>query len=499
MNEQLLLGIDVGTSGSKAVLVTPHGKVVKTARRSHSTSMPRPGWFEHDARGVWWADCVALCREVLGDRTPSALAGIGLSGIGPCLLPTAADGQPLRPAILYGIDTRADLEVAEITAQMGAERILHRCGSTPSSQAVGPKLLWLRRNEPDVWSQTRMIFTASSYLVHCLTGEYVLDHHTASQFVPLYDLLSRGWAEDWAAEIADGLDLPRLAAPAEVVGALGPDAARELGLRAGIPVIAGTVDAWAEAVSVGVRELGDMMLMYGSTMFMLEAVEPAVRQKELWTTAGVFPGETTMAAGLATSGTVVEWVRALTGEPDVDVLDAEASDVPPGSNGLVILPYFAGERTPIHDPEARGLILGLSLSHQRGHLYRAVLEGTAFAVRHNLEYFTAAGAPPRRIVAIGGGASSDLWVQIVSDVTGLAQELTATSIGASYGDAFLAGVGVGLVDPLEDWSTVEKHVFPDPRRGELYTTIYDVFRDAYSANRDGMHHLARIQGIGQVQ
>ncbi|HEX2129993.1 MAG TPA: FGGY family carbohydrate kinase, partial [Actinophytocola sp.] len=265
----LYLGVDIGTSSSKGVLVTGSGEVLARASREHRTSTPHPGWVEHDAETVWWADFLAITRELVGAVGDGRLAGLAVSGIGPCLLPADGSGRPLRPAILYGVDTRAGTEIAELTEELGAEEILRRGGTPLSSQAVGPKLRWLARHEPDVYERTEFLFMASSYLVHRLTGRYVLDHHSASQCDPMYDQHRLDWAADWADVVAPGLALPELAWPTEVVGTVTAEAAAATGLPVGLPVTAGTVDAWAEATSVGVREPGDVMVMYGTTMFLV--------------------------------------------------------------------------------------------------------------------------------------------------------------------------------------------------------------------------------------
>ncbi len=213
----LLLGLDIGTSSSKAVLTRPDGTVVASAVREHTVSTPRPGFVEHDAEAVWLADLIGLVAE-LKPLLDKGLAAVGISGIGPCLLPATADGSPLRPAILYGVDTRAVAEIEELTSRFGADEILERCGSVLTTQAIGPKIAWVRRHEPDVWEQTQRLFTASSFLVHALTGEYVLDHHTASQWTPLYDSRHNEWIDAWGGEIAPGVALPRLAWPGEIVG-----------------------------------------------------------------------------------------------------------------------------------------------------------------------------------------------------------------------------------------------------------------------------------------
>jgi xylulokinase len=487
----LVLGIDIGTSSSKACLADAGGRVVRTAELAHRTANPRPGWFEHDATDVWWHDAAALCREVL-TAEGEAPAAVCVSGIGPCLLPSTASGDPLRPAILYGIDTRAQAEIEALVEDLGAERILARGGSPLTSQAVGPKLLWLRRHEPETWARCRRFFMASSYLVHRLTGEYVLDHHSASQCDPLYDLGRGGWAEDWAEQVAPGLELPELRWAGEVAGHVTRAAAELTGLRAGIPVMAGTIDAWAEAASVSVEEPGDLMLMYGTTMFLVQVVAEARPDARLWTTAGLRPGTRTLAAGMATSGALTAWFRDLTGA-EFDVLLAGAAAAPPGSDGLVVLPYFAGERTPLFDASARGAVLGLTLAHGRGHLYRALLEATAYGVRHNLEAMAQSAGPPARVCAVGGGTRGGLWLQIVSDVAGVTQELRRYTLGASYGDAWLAATGAGLTGPTAAWNPVVATVEPDPDAAARYGPLYDVYRELYPSTRHLAHRLAAIQ------
>ena len=485
----LLLGLDIGTSSSKAVLTRPDGTVVGSAVREHTVSTPRPGFVEHDAEAVWLADLIGLVAE-LKPLLDKGLAAVGVSGIGPCLLPATADGSPLRPAILYGVDTRAVAEIEELTSRFGADEILERCGSVLTTQAIGPKIAWVRRHEPDVWEQTRRLFTASSFLVHALTGEYVLDHHTASQWTPLYDSRRNEWIDAWGGEIAPGVALPRLAWPGEIVGVVREVGARHIGIPAGTPVIAGTVDAWAEAYSVGVQDPGDVMVMYGTTMFLVEVLPGRATWPTLWGTVGVRPGSYTLAAGMATSGAVTDWLRGITGETSYARLVDEAAQTPRGADGLLVLPYFAGERTPLFDADARGVIAGLTLAHSRGHLYRAVLEGIACGVRHNLEAMREAGGVARRLVAVGGGTQGGLWTQIVSDVLQQPQEIPRHTVGACFGDALLAGQAAGLVGTDDDWNPVQSVVEPDSGARDVYERLYGNYRSLYPATRDIVHDLA---------
>ncbi|MGW4772346.1 FGGY-family carbohydrate kinase [Nocardia sp. NPDC004278] len=486
----MFLGVDIGTSSSKGVLVQPDGTVIARSECRHGVSTPRPGWVEHDAEGVWWAEFCAIIRELLDAAGGAPLDALGVSGIGPCLLPADANGIPLRPAILYGVDTRATAEIAELNQEFGAAAVLERGGSPLTSQAVGPKLRWLARHEPPVAARTTMLLMASSFLVHRLTGRYVLDHQSASQCVPIYDLRQRNWAWDWAAAVAPGLALPELFWPTEIVGRVRAAAAAATGLPAGLPVTTGTIDAWAEAASVGVRAPGDAMIMYGTTMFLVQVLTDPRPHPGLWLTCGAWPGTYTSAAGMATSGAVTDWLRGLVGG-DFAELVAEAAEVPAGSRGLLALPYFAGERTPLFDPDARGIIAGLTLGHGRAELYRAVLEGIAYGVRHNLEAMTAAGGQAQRLVAVGGGTKGGLWTQIVTDVTGLPQQLPADTVGACLGDALLAAAAVGV--DTAGWNPIIGVVEPDPEHGAIYAAYYPRYREMYESTRHIAHFLAAEQ------
>ncbi|WP_026874835.1 FGGY-family carbohydrate kinase [Jiangella gansuensis] len=487
---ELVLGIDIGTASSKGVLATVDGEVVAVEVVEHETARPRRGWVEHDADGVWWSDVCELSRRLTGAVDAARIQAVCVSGIGPTVLAADADGVPLRPAILYGVDTRAVGEAAELSARLGDDAVLDRCGSRLSSQSAGPKLAWLRRHEPEVWARTRYFFMANSYVVHRLTGQYVLDHHSANQAQPLYDRRRGEWIEEWADVVAPGLELPRLLWPAEIAGTVTADAAAVTGLRAGTPVAAGTIDAWAEAESVDVRHPGDVMIMYGSTMFFIAVTSAPVAAANLWGTVGQHAGLHTLAGGMASSGSVTGWFRSLTGDRPYESLVADAAAVGAGADGLLALPYFDGERTPFADPDARGVIAGLTLRHGPGHVYRALLEATAFGVRHNLEAFAAAGVTPSRVVAVGGGTKGDLWTRIVSSVAGVTQEVPAVTVGASYGDAKLAAVAVGAAERDTRWSGGGITVEPDPADAARYDKLYPLYRSLHERTSDIQHALA---------
>ncbi len=490
MRSAAVLGVDIGTSSSKGVLVDLNGTILASAVREHTVSRPQPGWVEMDAE-IWWAEFASIATELISTSTAEVLA-VGVSGMGPCVAVTDDAGMLLRPAILYGVDTRATVQIGRLNEALGEAEILERCGSALSSQAAGPKLAWIADNEPEVFTKARRLFMPSSWLVWQLCGAYVLDHESASQCTPLYDTVDNCWYGPWVYLIAPRIELPSLVWANEIVGTVTATAASVTGLPAGIPVIAGSIDAWTEAVSVGAQKPGDLMLMYGTTMFLINTIEKRISVPSLWGTVGVFEGTRNLVGGMATSGAITGWLRELFGSPEFTTLLAEAEISGPGARGLLMLPYFAGERTPVMDPDARGMIAGLTLSHTRGDLYRAALEATALGVRHNIDTMRDAGASIERIVAVGGGAQGTLWTQIVSDVLYLPQVIPSVTIGASYGAAFLAAEAVAEV-AIETWNPTASIRQPDEALRETYDELYDLYRKLYLTTQEISHALARRQ------
>lgn len=490
MSIPAVLGIDIGTSSSKGVLVGLNGTILQSAVREHAVSRPLPGHVEMDA-GIWWDEFVSLSHELLASDDVDVLA-VGVSGMGPCVLLTDQQDRPIRPAILYGVDTRASAQIQRLTTELGAENIIRRGGSALSTQAVGPKLEWIAEHEPHVWARAQKLFMPSSWLVHNLTGNYVLDHHSASQCSPLYDSKAQSWYAPWVEKIVPGLTLPALSWAGDEAGTVTAWAAAATGLPVGIPVITGTIDAWAEAVSVGAQGIGDLMLMYGTTMFLINTVRDPLTSPTLWSTVGALPGTRNLAGGMATSGAITSWLRELFGAPDYSELLTLADAAGPGSNGLLMLPYFAGERTPIPDPDARGIIAGLTVTHTRGDLYRSALEATAMGVRHNIDAMIAAGADITRIVAVGGGAQGSLWTQIVSDVTGLAQVIPTHTVGASFGVALLAAQLVSDAR-VEDWNPPAEIREPATTNRAAYDGLYALYLSLYTQTLEISHALARFQ------
>ncbi|MFT7595206.1 MAG: xylulokinase [Paracoccaceae bacterium] len=485
------LGIDIGTFEAKGVLVDGMGKVIASAARPHQMIVPQPGWAEHNADADWWGGFVTLTRALLADSgiDPAEIAAVACSAIGPCMLPVDKDGQPLMNGVLYGVDTRASAEIDALNAQVGADVILDRCGNALTSQSIGPKILWLKNQRPDLFARTKHILTSTSYLVMKLTGQIVIDHYTAANFSPFYDVDRLDWTDDMAPGIISREQLPRLAWSTEIAGQISATAAAETGLAAGTPVTTGTIDAAAEAVSVGVRDTGDMMMMYGSTIFIITLTDTRVCDAALWYAPWLFPGSHASMAGLATSGTLTHWFRdqfakELPRDQAFPVLATEAAVSPPGANGLLMLPYFSGERTPIQDPAAKGAFFGLNLTHTRGDMYRALIEGIAFGTQHVVETYADAGQRPRRVLAVGGGTKNALWLHATSDVSGLDQIICEKTMGASYGNAFLAAVAIGQAEPgdIECWNPVNSRI--DAQHHPAYDRNYRLFRRLYEQTKD---------------
>lgn len=508
MSGSLLLGIDIGTSSSKGVLCTTDGDVLASSIIEHDTSFPRPGWAEHDADKIWWGEFVQICGKLLsGEYSGLDVGGVAVSAIGPCMLPLDDTNRPLRPGILYGIDSRAQTEIDWLEDHYGADAMFELNGMALTSQAVGPKIRWLREHEPEIFARTAKIHSASGYMVLRLTGEHVMDRHTASYYVPLFDVRNLSWDDRFSDRVI-GLDkLPRLLDADEIAGTVSAAAAEETGLAMGTPVTAGTIDAAAEAISVGVVDPGDMMVMYGSTLFLIDLVERPHPDRRMWTAAYCLPDRHAVTGSITSSGLLTAWfrdqlggvelARANAGGANAYVQLAElAADVSPGSAGLVCLPYFAGERTPLDDPDARGVFAGLTLRHTRGHLYRSVLEAIGFGLRSNLDVMSEMNAAPRRLVAVGGGAQSDIWTQIVSDVTGVAQILPERTVGASYGDALLAGLATGLLEreaALRVWVRAKRVIEPNPANTAVYDQTYAIYRRLYEHLKEDLHDLGKVE------
>ncbi len=482
MSASLVIGVDVGTWSTKAVLVDASaGSVVAHASREHGLELGDDGAVEHDPERIWWGevrDTLAELAEAVPAR--SAVAAVGLSSCGPCIVPVDESGNALRRGILYGIDTRATSQVTALATQWHDDVAISQFGMPFTSQSALPKIHWVEQNEPEVAARTRTWLTANGFAALRLTGERVLDHHQAAYFAP------------------DGLGhlLPRRVWSAEVIGTMTAEAASLTGLRRGVPVVVGSSDGATDPVGAGGVSGDTALLRYGSTLGVTVLTsEGQGGVAGLWRTPGNRPGEVMLVGGLSTAGSVTAWFREQLARelPDGSafaMLVAEASEAPIGSGGVLTLPYFAGERTPFSDPTARGVIAGLGLGTTRGELYRSVLEGAALGLRHLLESAREGGIAITGFRSVGGGTAGALWPQIVSDATGIPQEIVEPHVGAPLGAARLAAESAGLnAAGAPDWATVARRVHPDPAAAAVYDRLFPVFRDLHLSTRPAIGRL----------
>ncbi len=509
MTDRYLIGVDIGTTGSKGVLTDLKGRVMAYRFLEHDVDTPRPGWCEQDADEVWWGDLTRITRALLqASGVPAeTVAAIGVSALTPDVLLIDSDGRPLHKGILYS-DNRAVAEFRELNETLGAEKIWSVAGRNLAPDSVGCKVLWLQRNEPRLWERARGLHSATSYLVFRLTGASVIDYAIANGFTPLFNAHQRQWDADMCAALGVSLDrLPELRWATQPAGMVHGQAAAETGLAEGTVVITGTGDTFAEMVSVGAAQEGDAGLIYGTTMSMMAMVNEFRASRQIHFGFAALPNTYRVGFAMTASAALTRWYRDQFGQPEKEaeaslgisayqLLSQEASDIPPGSQGLLVLPYFAGERSPIYDPAARGLILGLTLSHTRRHVYRALLEGVALGLRHSLEILRGEGIVIRRIIGTGGGTRSQLWTQIVSDVIGQDQEIVTSPYGAPLGGAFLSGFGAGLFEDLTplrtDWVQTTGTVRWNPAAKRVYDRYFDVYRELYPRLAEDMHALAAL-------
>ena len=310
MKKPYFMGIDIGTYESKGVLMDASATVVAYASCPHLLETPEPGYAEHDAEGTWWKDFCQLSNRLISESgvDPADIRAVAASAIGPCCLPVDKDMNPLRKAILYGIDCRAAREIQYLEGKIGKNQIFERFGTPLTTQSAGAKVLWIKNNEPEIYEKAYKFVTSTTYLVAKLTGEYVVDRYTAATWVPLYNIEKQDWDEDLM-DICRPDQLAECRWSHEIVGTVTEKAAAETGLTAGTQVTCGTADASAEAFSVGVMEPGDMMLMYGSSIFIIHVVKTFTKDQRLWAGPYLFPGTYSVAAGMSCSGTLTRWFR----------------------------------------------------------------------------------------------------------------------------------------------------------------------------------------------
>lgn len=490
MNAKLYLGIDVGTYESKGVLTNINGEIVAQSAKKHQLAIPQVGYAEHNPISDWWNDFIFITKELIKNSkcNPSDIKAVTASAIGPCMLPVDMNGNPLMNAVLYGVDTRAAEEISELNNLYGEKSILEFSGNPLTSQSVVPKILWLKKNKPEVFNKTHKILNSTSFINYKLTGKYFLDHFSAVNLSPLYDIKKNSWSSEISKDLISLDLLPDLVWTDKVIGEVSIEASKETGLAIGTPVTAGTIDAASEALSVGVIDSEDMMMMYGSTMFFIIITKKPIHDSRMWYAPWLFRGFHTSLGGLATSGTLTHWfknefAKEIQGDNAFEILVKEAQKSPIGSNGIIFLPYFSGERTPLHDTHAKGTFFGLNLSHKRSDLYRSIFEGIAYGTKHVFDTIKDINIYPKNLYSVGGGTKNKLWSQTTSDIINQNQILRKITFGASYGDAFLSALSIGDVNlkDINNWNKIDTTI--KPHSNEIYEKGYKNFRKLYEQTK----------------
>jgi xylulokinase len=469
-----VVGLDVGTTGVKALALSPEGEVLATATRGYPLSTPRAGWAEQDPED-WWLAAEAALAEVSAGRD---VAGVGLSGQMHGLVVLDAADRVIRPAILWN-DQRTAAECAEIEQRVGFERLVELTGNRALTGFTAPKLLWLRRHEPDAYARVARVVLPKDYVRLRLTGEWAIDASDASGTL-LLDVGRRAWSE----EVLEALDLPSAWLPPVL------ESPERAGATAGAPVAAGAGDQPAAAVGVGAVRPDVLSVVLGTSGVVLAplpayAHDPAGRVHAF---CHAVPGAwQAMGVMLSAAGSLAWFHERLAPDVPFDGLVAEADRWEPGAGGLLFLPYLAGERTPHPDPDARGAFAGLELRHDRGALVRAVLEGVAFGLRDCLDVLRPLGVAGTAARVSGGGARGGLWLRIVASALDLPLELTASEEGSAFGAALLGGVAGGVFDNVDDAVAhcvrVTEVVEPDPVWRDAYAELLPRYRALYPALR----------------
>jgi len=492
------MGIDVSTTGSKALLIDEIGRVVAAASSPHTLSTPRPLWSEQDP-AEWWTASVKSIRTVLQQSGIPAegVATIGLTGQMHGLVLLDENGRVLRPAILWN-DQRTQAQCDEIHRRIGREKFIQITGNVALPGFTAPKILWVAEHESEIYTQARHILLPKDYLRLQLTGEYAMDKADGAGTV-LFDLRRR----DWSAEILQALDIPAKWMPAtfegpEITGTVSPEAATQTGLKSGTPVVAGGGDQAAQAVGVGAVEAGIIGLTVGTSGVIFAAtpaplIEP---QGRLHAFCHAVPGMWHFMGVMLSAAGSLQWYRdTLAPDMSFDALLEEAESVPAGSEGLFFLPYLSGERTPHPDPQARGAFIGLTVRHGRGHMTRAVLEGVAYGLKDSFTLIQNAGL--ERIVQVrasGGGTRGELWRKILAAVLESDLVMVNTAEGAAFGAALLAGTGAGVWPdvPSACRKTIQitGQTVPNAMELDIYRQGYAVYRDLYPTLRPIFPKLA---------
>lgn len=479
-----VLGVDIGTSACKVALFDAQGHAAAQGTSEYAVSYPRKGWAEQNPEDWWRGACIAIRQAMeAGNISPYDIAGIGVDGQSWSAVAVDGHGRALAPTPIW-TDTRSADICAQIKQRVDPQALFALCGNPLQPGYTLPKILWMQRHLPDVYARTDTFLQSNGYIVMRMTGARTQD---ASQGYGLacFDMQNGCWDDAMCARLGVRRSLlPDVCACDEVVGRLTQDAAEQTGLVAGIPVVAGGLDAACGTLGAGVTSAGQAQEQGGQAGGMSLCIDRCIADERLILSRHVVPGRWLLQGGTTGGGGALRWLRqTMCPELSFAQMSALAASAPPGSGGVIFLPYMAGERSPIWNPDARGVFFGLDYAATRAHMIRAVMEGVAYALRHNLETAAEAGARAGTLRATGGSALSETWTQIKADITGKTIEVPPSATATTLGAALLAGVGVGMfgsfADAVGQTVRVERVHSPDPENAGAYERGYQAYRALY--------------------
>lgn len=503
-----LLGTDIGTSGTKTILMDTDGNLIAQDLQEYDVLTPKPLWAEQWP-SVWLDAAKASIKNTVlkSGIPPENIRGIAVSGLyGGSGIPMDENMEPVRPCMIW-MDRRAEQEANWALEAMGKEKLLEVTHNGADPYYGYTKILWMKNNEPENWSKTKLFLPPNDYVIYKLTGEVVIDYSSAGNIGGIFDMNNRTWSKEMMA----AMDIPvsmmpeKIVESTDIVGGLTKEAAAELGLTAGMPVIASGIDCGAATIGLGVFDSGIYAAAIGTSMCAALISDEPVQGKDLIVWPYLYDAKRLSYhfAGGATAGAIVKWFRQTLcqfeleaekagGKNAYDVLNEQAANIPAGSDGIVVLPYFMGERSPIWDSDAKGTIVGLSLAHTKAHMYRAFLEAVAFSLRDAIE---ATGEYLGEYILLAGGVTkSKLWRQIFADVTGYPIVCPIHDVEANMGDVMLAGIGTGLLtyDDVKKWQVLDDKIMPNQENHRKYNDYYKVYKSIYQNLKTDMKTLTNI-------
>jgi ribulokinase len=507
-----LLGVDIGTQGTKCVLIDTEGKVLAQGYKSYEVETPKPSWAEQWPN-VWEEATYKTIEEVIKktDIPKDKIKGLGISSLyGGSGVPVNNNLDPIYPCLIW-MDRRAEREVDWIKENIDMNELYQVTGNGVNSYFGFPKMLWIKNNKPDIWKQIKYFVPPAPYIVYKLTDKLAVDYSSAGNIGGIFDLKKRKWADNMIESlgISPSMFPEKLVNSTEIIGGVSEKAAEITGLRAGTPVVSGGIDAAVATLGAGALSEGNHVAMLGTSMCWGFITEKTNISQELVSMPHAVEADTKnyTFGGAATAGVLMKWFKNVMGEAEKQaehltglnayaMFDMQSEDVPAGANGLLVLPYFMGERSPIWDSNARGVIFGLSLTHKKEDIYKALMEGVAFSLKHNMEMVKGTSMKlDDEIIIVGGGAKSKIWPQIYADITGHPVKIVENDVEATLGDALLAGLATGEIDDyntITNWLNFKETIYPNKKNTDFYDELYKEYKTLYINTKESMEAVAKL-------